>query len=53
MSFALNDGTNVVDVGTFRPDVAIDHFLALPETDATSCTVASVTFADGKSWNAE
>jgi hypothetical protein len=50
--FSLDDGTSVVDAGTFSPSVTIDHILLLPKsTDATSCSVSSVTFADGESWN--
>ena len=52
VTFRLNDGTSVVDVGTFSPSIAIDHTLHLPQTEATTCAVASVTFADGESWNA-
>jgi hypothetical protein len=51
VTFRLNDGTNVVDVGTFSPNIAIDHTLRLPQTDATTCAVTSVTFADGASWS--
>lgn len=53
VTFRLNDGTNVEDVGTFSPSVAIDHTLHLPQTEATTCAVTSVTFADGESWNAQ
>lgn len=52
VTFRLDDGTNVVDVGTFSPNIAIDHTLHLPETSATTCAVTSVTFADGESWTA-
>jgi hypothetical protein len=52
VTFRLNDGTSVVDVGTFSPSIAIDHTLHLPQTDATGCAVTSVTFADGQSWSA-
>lgn len=52
VTFTLGDGTHVVDVGTFSPSIAIDHTLRLPQTDATTCAVTSVTFADGESWKA-
>jgi hypothetical protein len=50
--FALNDGSTVVDVGTFTPGVTIDHRLDLAPTNAASCHVVSATFADGTQWNA-
>jgi hypothetical protein len=52
VTFRLNDGTSVIDVGTFSPSIAIDHTFDLPQTEATSCEVTSVTFADGELWNA-
>ena len=53
VAFKLNDGTSVIDAGTFSPGIAIDHTRPLPQTDATGCEVTSVTFADGESWNAD
>src|SRR5271170_5800688 len=48
VTFALDDGaTTVNDVGTFSPGITIDHNLRLASTEATSCTVSAVTFADG------
>jgi len=51
VTFALNDGTRVVDAGTFSRNITIDHVLALAPTPAQSCTVSSVRFADGTTWN--
>jgi hypothetical protein len=50
--FTLDDGATVNDVGTFSPGVVIDHNLRLANTEATSCTVSAVTFADGTAWDA-
>jgi hypothetical protein len=50
--FALNDGSTVVDAGTFTPGVTIKHTFDLTPTDADSCSVASATFADGTRWSA-
>src|ERR1700729_1374401 len=50
--FTLNDGTQVSDVGTFSPGVAINHVLGLSSTNATSCTATIVRFASGAIWNA-
>lgn len=52
VTFTLNDGTTVSDVGTFSPGVTIDHALALKETQAESCSVTAVQFADGGTWTA-
>jgi hypothetical protein len=51
VTFRLNDGKDVVDAGTFSPDVSIDHTLQLPATNADSCTVARVTFSNDMSWS--
>lgn len=51
--FTLDDGATVNDVGTFNPGVVIDHSLRLANTEATSCTVSAVTFADGTAWDAK
>jgi hypothetical protein len=48
--FALNDGSRVTDAGTFAPGVMIDHTFDLVPSDADSCSVDSVTFADGAQW---
>jgi hypothetical protein len=48
--FALNDGTNVVDAGTFSPGATIEHSFLLEPTDAETCRVSSVTFSDGETW---
>jgi hypothetical protein len=53
VTFRLNDGIRVVDAGTFSPSIAIDHTLRLPQTEATTCAVTSVTFTDGESWSAD
>jgi hypothetical protein len=53
VTFTLDDGAAVNDVGTFSPGVAIDHNLRLASTAATSCVVSAVTFADGATWNAK
>src|SRR5713226_5036195 len=50
--FALNDGSTVVDAGTFAPGVTIDQTLDLARSDADSCTIESATFADGTQWKA-
>ncbi len=52
VTFALDDGATVGDVGTFSPGVAINHNLRLANTAATSCVVSAVTFADGATWGA-
>jgi hypothetical protein len=52
VTFTLNDGSQVSDVGTFSPGVAINHGLGLASTDATSCAVTIVVFANGTTWNA-
>jgi hypothetical protein len=49
--FALNDGTRVVDAGKFVPGVTIDHLLRTQPNSADTCSVASVTFADGTRWS--
>jgi hypothetical protein len=51
--FALNDGRTIVDAGTFAPGVMINHWFDLAPTNADSCHVESVTFADGTRWNAD
>lgn len=51
VTFTLDDGTKVNDVGTFSPGININHSLGLDTTSATSCTVTAVDFASGKSWN--
>jgi hypothetical protein len=53
VTFTLDDGTTVKDVGTFSSGVAIDHNLRLATTAATSCVVSAVTFADGATWDAK
>ena len=53
VTFTLDDGATINDVGTFSPGVAIDHNLRLASTAATSCVVSAVTFADGTTWNAK
>jgi hypothetical protein len=52
VTFTLNDGTTVSDVGTFSSGIAIDHTIALRETQAESCSVTAVQFADGATWTA-
>ncbi len=51
VTFTLNDGATVSDVGTFSPGVTINHTLRLASTEATSCSVTAVNFADGGTWN--
>jgi hypothetical protein len=53
VTFTLDDGTTVNDVGTFGPGVAINHDLRLASAAATSCVVSAVTFADGAIWNSK
>lgn len=48
--FALNDGSTIVDAGTFTPGVTIDHEFNIAGDEANSCSVASVTYADGTQW---
>ena len=52
VTFTLNDGSRVTDVGTFSPGITIDHMLRLASSDATTCTATAVRFADGAIWNA-
>jgi hypothetical protein len=52
VTFTLDDGASVNDVGTFSPRVAINHSLPLASTEAATCTVTAVTFADGTAWKA-
>jgi hypothetical protein len=52
VTFTLDDGTKVIDVGMFSPGITIDHTFGLPSSNATSCSVTAVTFADGTTWNA-
>lgn len=51
VTFTLDDGATINDVGTFSPGVAINHDLPLASTEATSCVVSAVTFADGATWD--
>lgn len=51
VTFRLNDGTTVVDRGTFSPNVTIDRTVDLPATSADSCSVASVRFSNGVAWS--
>jgi hypothetical protein len=50
--FALNDGSTVVDAGTFSPRVTIDQTFELMPNNADGCSVGSATFADGTQWSA-
>jgi hypothetical protein len=50
VTFTLNDGATINDVGTFSPGIAIEHDFRLSETEATSCVVSAVTFAGGTTW---
>lgn len=52
VTFRLSDGSSVVDAGIFSSDVLIDHVLSLPQTQADTCSVASVTLANGETWTA-
>lgn len=53
VTFTLDDGATINDVGTFSPGVPIDHNLRLANAAATSCAVSAVTFADGATWDAK
>jgi hypothetical protein len=53
VTFTLDDGATINDVGTFSPGVLIDHNLRLANTEVTSCSVSAVTFADGTAWDAK
>lgn len=50
--FDLDDGSRVVDAGTFAPGVTIDHTFDIGPGDANACTVDSVAFADRTEWKA-
>jgi hypothetical protein len=50
VTFTLDDGATINDVGTFSPGIAIDHNLHLASTAATSCAISAVTFANGTTW---
>jgi hypothetical protein len=50
--FTLNDGSHVVDAGTFTSGVTIDHDFDIAGDEASSCSVSSVTYADGSQWKA-
>jgi hypothetical protein len=50
VTFTLEDGTSVIDVGTFSPGVTINHALPLESTSAGPCEVTAVEFADGATW---
>ncbi len=52
VTFTLDDGSTINDVGTFSPGIAIDHDLRLASAAATTCVVSAVTFADGATWQA-
>jgi hypothetical protein len=52
VTFALDDGARISDVGTFSPGIAIDHTLGLKSAAAGSCAVTAVEFADGATWHA-
>jgi hypothetical protein len=52
VTFTLDDGSQVSDVGTFSPGVAINHALGLSSTKASTCAVTVVTFKNGTTWNA-
>jgi hypothetical protein len=53
VTFTLDDGATVNDVGTFSPGVVIDHNLRLASAAATSCVISAVTFANGTTWDAK
>lgn len=53
VTFTIDNGTTISDVGTFNPGVAIDHNLRLASAAATSCVVSAVTFADGATWSSK
>jgi hypothetical protein len=50
VTFTLDDGATINDVGTFSPGIAIDHNLHLASTAATSCAISAVAFANGTTW---
>jgi len=49
VTFTLNDGRMVSDVGTFSPGITINHLLPLKGTDAASCSVFAADVASGLS----
>ena len=51
VTFTLDDGTKIYDVGTFSPGVTINHTFGLDSTDAASCAVTAVEFKDGSMWH--
>jgi hypothetical protein len=52
VTFPLDNGATINDVGTFSPGVAIEHNFRLANTAATSCVASAVTFSDGTTWDA-
>ena len=53
VTFTLDDGSTINDVGTFSPGVAINHNFRLASTAAASCVASAVTFANGATWDAK
>jgi len=51
ITFTLDDGKAINDVGTFSPGITINHTLGLNNTVSTSCAVTAVEFKDGSMWN--
>src|ERR1700748_171088 len=45
VTFTLDDGTRVSDVGTFSPGIVINHLLGLANNNASTCAATSVRFA--------
>jgi hypothetical protein len=60
VTFSVSDGrttSQIVDKGTFSSGVAIDHSFVTPEFGndlaGVSCSVQSVAFTDGSTWQAQ
>jgi hypothetical protein len=53
VTFTLDNGATINDVGAFSPSVAINHSLRLASATGTSCFVSAVIFADGMIWDAK
>jgi len=59
VTFAVNDGrstSNIVDAGTFSSNVRIEHDFVTPQLIGESdvaCSVQSVAFSDGSTWQAQ
>jgi hypothetical protein len=59
VTFGVNDGrstSRIVDAGTFSSNVRIEHEFVTPQligNPDVACTVQSVAFSDGTTWQAQ